>query len=260
MMSSRLALFVILILGLAAAACGTTTETTTSADTSDTAATAATSSTTTTSAGTATGTDLTTTTAAGATTTTLAGVPIDLGPASGDVLAVVGLAHDDVLNVRAVPGAFNPILDTIEPTGTATATGTARDLGRAIWFEHDTGDAVGWSNLSFAAYAGGTDDATEEVLSVLGEIPIAESMGALGLIVAGSLASSEPASRIVMSVAPTQGDLGEVTYDVIGLGDDSVYGYRLHIFGEEVIDGFSLDSVERTSLCSRGVDAEGLCV
>lgn len=259
MMSSRLALFVILVLGLAAAACGTTTEATTSADTPDTSTTAAPSSTTT-SVATATGTDLTTTTVAAATTTTLAGVPIDLGPASGDVLAVVGLAHDDVLNVRAAPGAFNPILDTIEPTGTTTATGTARDLGRAIWFEHDTGDAVGWSNLSFAAYAGGTDDATEEVLSVLGEIPIAESMGALGLIVAGSLASLEPASRIVMSVAPTQGDLGEVTYDVIGLGDDSVYGYRLHIFGEEVIDGFSLDTVERTALCSRGVDAEGLCV
>jgi len=257
--SSRLSP-VVLGLALLAAACGSTSETTTSADTSDTATTAAASSTTTTSAETATGTDLTTTTATEATITTLAGVPIDLGPASGDVLAVVGLAHDDVLNVRAAPGAFNPIVDTIEPTGTAIATGTARDLGRAIWFEHDTGDAVGWSNVSFAAYAGGTDDATEEVLSVLGEIPIAESMGALGLIVAGSLASSEPASRIVMSVAPTQGDLGEVTYDVIGLGDDSVYGYRLHIFGEEVIDGFSLDRVERTSLCSRGVDAEGLCV
>ena len=111
MMSSRLALFVILVFGLVAAACGTTTATTGPADASGTAAT---SSTTTTSAGTATGTDLTTTTAAAATTTTLAGVPIDLGPASGDVLAVVGLAHDDVLNVRAAPGAFNPIVDTIE--------------------------------------------------------------------------------------------------------------------------------------------------
>jgi len=257
--SSRL-LSVVLGLALLAAACGSTSETTTSADASNTATTTAASSTTTTSAGTATGTDLTTTTAVAATTTTLAGVPTDLGPASGDVLAVVGIAHDDVLNVRAAPGAFNPILDTIEPTGTASATGTARDLGRAIWFEHDTGDAVGWSNLSFAAYAGGTDDATEEVVSLLGEIPIAESMGALGLIVAGSLASSEPASRIVMSVAPTQGELGEVTYDVIGLGDDSVYGYRLHIFGEEVTDGFSLNTVERTALCSRGVDADGLCV
>ncbi|MCH7846057.1 MAG: hypothetical protein IH850_09535 [Acidobacteria bacterium] len=259
MTSSRL-LPVVLGLALLAAACGTTAETTTSADTSDTATTAAASSTTTTSAETATGTDLTTTTTIAATTTTLAGVPTDLGPASGDVLAVVGIAYDDMLNVRATPGAFNPILDTIEPTGTVTATGTARDLGRAIWFEHDTGDAVGWSNLSFAAYAGGTDDATAEVVSLLGEIPIAESMDALGLIVARSLASSEPASRIVMSVAPTQGELGEVTYDVIDLGDDSVYGYRLHIFGEEVTDGFSLNTVERTALCSRGVDADGLCV
>lgn len=260
MMSSRLALFVILVLGVVAAACGTTAETTTSADASDTPTTTAASSTTTTSAETATGTDLTTTTAIVETTPTLAGVPTDLGPASGDVLAVVGLAYDDVLNVRAAPGAFNPILDTIEPTGTATATGTARDLGRAIWFEHDTGDAVGWSNLSFAAYAGATDDATAEVVSLLGELPIAESMSALGLIVARSLASSEPASRIVMSVAPTQGELGEVTYDVIDLGDDSVYGYRLHIFGEEVTDGFALNTVERTALCSRGVDADGLCV
>ncbi len=259
-MTSFRLLPVVLGLALLAAACGSTSETTTSADASDTATTTAASSITTTSAGTATGTDLTTTTAVAATTTTLAGVPTDLGPASGDVLAVVGIAHDDMLNVRAAPGAFNPILDTIEPTGTATATGTARDLGRAIWFEHDTGDAVGWSNLSFAAYAGGIDDATEEVVSLLGEIPIAESVEALGLIVATSLASSEPASRIVMSVAPTQGELGEVTYVVIGLGDDSVYGYRLHIFGEEVTDGFSLNTVERTALCSRGVDADGLCV
>ncbi|MFB3098969.1 MAG: hypothetical protein ACE1ZX_02895, partial [Acidimicrobiia bacterium] len=125
MMSSRLALFVILVFGLVAAACGTTTATTATTGPADASGTAATSSTTTTSAGTATGTDLTTTTAAGATTTTLAGVPIDLGPASGDVLAVVGLAHDDVLNVRAAPGAFNPIVDTIKATGTAIATGTA---------------------------------------------------------------------------------------------------------------------------------------
>ncbi len=255
MTSSRL-LPVVLGLALLAAACGSTAETTTSAGSSDTATTAAT----TTSAATATGTDLTTTTAIAATTTTLAGVPIDFGPASGDVLAVVGIAHDDVLNVRAAPGAFNPILDTIEPTGTATATGTARDLGRAIWFELDSGDAVGWSNLSFAAYTGGTDDATAEVVSLLGVIPTAESMEALGLIVAMSLASSEPPSRILMSVAPTLGDLGEVTYDVIGLGDDSVYGYRLHVFGEAVQDGFSLLTLDRTVLCSRGVDADGLCV
>jgi hypothetical protein len=63
-----------------------------------------------------------------------------------------------------------------------------------------------------------------------------------------------------MSVAPTVGDLGEVTYDVIGLGDDAVYGYRLHVFGEPVTDGFSLRTVERTYLCSRGVDADELCV
>lgn len=63
-----------------------------------------------------------------------------------------------------------------------------------------------------------------------------------------------------MSVAPTMGDLGEVTYDVIGLGDDATLGYRLHVFGQAVSDGISLHSVERTALCTRGVTTDGLCV
>jgi len=85
-------------------------------------------------------------------------------------------------------------------------------------------------------------------------------MEALGLIVAATQASTEMRSRIVMTVEPTFGELAEVTYDVIGLGDDAVFGYRLRVSGEEVTDGFSLNTVERTALCSRGVDGDGLCV
>ncbi len=72
--------------------------------------------------------------------------------------------------------------------------------------------------------------------------------------------SSEPESRVVQSVAPTVGDLGEITYDVIGLGDDSVAGMRLHIFATPDDNGgtFSLTSIERTVFCSRGTDGE-LC-
>ena len=185
---------------------------------------------------------------------------IDFFVESGDILSVVGVAHDDVLNVRVRPGVLNNIVDTLDPTETVDATGLARDLGLAIWVELDTGSAEGWSNFALLAYAGVTDDATSEVIGLLGEIPTAETMEALGLIVAESLASTDPQSFIVMSVAPTLGDLGEVTYDVLGLGDDAVYGYRLHVFGEPVDDGFSLRSVERTFLCGRGVDEELLCV
>ncbi len=65
-----------------------------------------------------------------------------------------------------------------------------------------------------------------------------------------------------MSVGPTVGDLGEVTYDLGGLGDDSVWGWRLHVFGapDEDGKGFSLKSVEGTIFCLRAVDEEGRCV
>ena len=140
------------------------------------------------------------------------------------------------------------------------ALGSARDLGLAIWVEHDTGSALGWSNFAFLAFAGFTDDATAEVVGLLGEVPTADTMEALGLIVAESQASTDPRSFIVVTVAATVGELGEITYDVIGLGDDAVYGYRLRVVGEPVTDAFSLLTVERTALCNRGVDEVGLCV
>jgi hypothetical protein len=65
-----------------------------------------------------------------------------------------------------------------------------------------------------------------------------------------------------MVIPPTVGDLGEVTFDVVGLLDDAQLGWRLHIFGQptEGGEGFSLKSVEATALCGRGVTEDGLCV
>jgi hypothetical protein len=39
-----------------------------------------------------------------------------------------------------------------------------------------------------------------------------------------------------------------------------VLGVRLHIFAEEGSGGFTLRSVETTTLCGRGVDDGGACV
>ena len=249
----RLAVLAV-VLTLVAAACGGSDDTTTSAV--DTAGpTTTTTTTTTTSAPTSSTVPETTT------SSTLAGTSIDFFPQLGDELGVVGVGYDDVLNVRVGPGIFNEIVDAIDPTGGTIANGIARDLGLAIWIEHNTGDAVGWSNSAYLAFIGPTDDTTAQVVAELGEFPTADSMEALGLMVAATYASTEPPSVIVLTVAPTVGDLGEVTYDVIGLGDDSVYGYRIHVFGEPVTDGFSLRNVELTVLCSRGVTEDGeLCV
>ena len=191
----------------------------------------------------------------------LPGDPIDFGPAAGDTLAVIGVAHDDVLNLRAAPGADQDILAGIPPLySDLIAGGETRQLPGSMWIAVDYGQESGWVNLRYIGYLGDTSDATAAVVSNLGENPVAQTMLDLGWIVADSLASDEPASDLVLTVAPTVGDLGEVTYDVIGLGDDAVRGLRVHVFGQAADGGFSLHAVEVTSLCGRGVDQDRLCV
>lgn len=208
----------------------------------------------------------TTSTTVGTTTTTsdeLPGEPIDFGPGAGAELAVVGVEHDDVLNVRVGPGTESAIAAELAPTASGLiATGHSRSLPGSIWFEVEVDDVVGWVSSAFVGYLGLTDDATAEVIATLGETPGAETMLDLGLIVAEVMTSEEPPSRIVMSVAPTVGDLGEVTYDVVGLGDDALGGVRLHVFGDPAGggEGFVLSNVERTAICSRGVTDDGFCL
>lgn len=57
-----------------------------------------------------------------------------------------------------------------------------------------------------------------------------------------------------MSVAPSVGDLAEVTYDVVGIPDDAGLGYRLHVFArpDDIGDGFTMSTLEVTDLCRRG--------
>jgi hypothetical protein len=240
-------------LSLALVACG-----------GDSAATTTTEASATTTAPTTTTQPATTTTTQPDTTTTtpeLPGEPIEFGPREGDTLAVIGVAHDDVLNLRAAPGANQDIVAEIPNLySDLTALGNTRDLGDAFWVEVDFEGTAGWVHMSFIGYIGVTDDATSQVVATLGDGPYAETMLDIGLIVAETFASEEPASIIVLTVAPTVGDLGEVTYDVIGIGDDAVRGFRVHVFGQPNDETFDLKSVEVTTLCGRGVTDEGLCL
>ncbi|HEX6145800.1 MAG TPA: SH3 domain-containing protein [Acidimicrobiia bacterium] len=204
------------------------------------------------------------TTEGGTTTTTtsgdLPGERIDFGPAAGDTVAVIGVAHDDVLNLRAAPGADQRIVERIPPRyDSLTALGHTRDLSTSFWIEVEYQGSTGWVNYRFIAFLGETTDATASVIEELGQTPSAETMLELGLIVAESMASEEPESDIVVTSAPEEGDLGEVTYDVVGLGDDAVRGVRLHVFGQPDGGAFTLHTVEMTTLCGRGEDG-GACV
>ena len=221
------------------------------------------------------------------------GEPYEYGPDEGDSLAVVGVDHDDILNVRDVPfgdiiatlGLANPIAFLLEVreapsgepiawydtwTGTIVATGRTRKLPTTIWHEVQVAGLTGWASGAYLAPIGLTDDITAHLIDLLGERPVADTLTELALLVGDTLASDEPPSRVVVTVGPSVFEaLGEVTVDVLNIGDDSLLGYRLHIFatpsGDWMSDDpgpFTLRTVERTILCysARGVTADGLCV
>lgn len=264
------AIGVVMVLGLVVAACGTgigasdttTTSvevTTTSEDTTTT--TAATPSTTTSPTTTTTG-GSPTTTSGSPTTTAMRGDRVDLGPPAGAELGVIGVRHNDFLNLRANPGADQRIVEEIPPTYDGLiARGHTRDLGRSFWTQVDYEGSRGWVNMRYVAYIGRTDDTTSQVINDFGERPEASTMAELGMMIAERAASDDPRSDIVMVVKEKGGDLGEVTFDVVGLGDDSVRGVRLHIFAENMDGHFQLRTVEQTLFCdpARGMDADGTC-
>jgi hypothetical protein len=174
------------------------------------------------------------------------------------VLGVIGVRYDDVLNLRSGPGVEHPILAELEPTEDAvTALGRTRSRPGSLWIEVAAAGTEGWVNLAYLAYLGDTTDATSDIVAG-GPRPRAATMLDLGALVAATVAG-ESGAEWVVSVAPSVGDLGEVTYDVVGFEDDSVRGARLHVFGEPADGGFVLKAVELTVLCSRGT-SDGLCI
>jgi uncharacterized protein YraI len=191
---------------------------------------------------------------------------VDVPYPADSALAVVGVAHDDILNVRSGPGTAFPVVATLDPQAEGVIT-TGRGWQpvprEAWWIEVTTGGVTGWAHMSYLAGRDGTDDITAHVIQQLGQRPVAGTMIELGRVVADSQASnnSEIQSAIVMSVAPTVGDLGEVSFDVVGLADDSIWAMRLHVFGQPLDsgEGFSLTSVESTLYCGRGAPDGGLC-
>ena len=197
------------------------------------------------------------------TAASLPGAPYEFGPAAGVVLGVVGVEHDDLLNVRDVP--FGQVIGALDPMARdVVATGKSRKLPTTVWHEVRVGAVTGWASDAYLAPLGATLDATARIVEILGETPTASTMPELGQIVSEAVASDEPPSRIAVSAGTTIGDLGEITVDVVGLADDSLRGFRLHVFAHVGAgsDPFVLKSVEQTLLCHshRGVSEEGLCL
>jgi len=196
----------------------------------------------------------------------LPGEPFDGILPPGARLAVVGVEADDVLNVRALPGSRQTIVDTLDPLATRLQfTGRERLVGspQSIWYEIDTGTTIGWVNARFVAPLGGTMDVTSEVVAVVGEIPTGETGTQVGdIVVEARTRNIDGDFTIVIVDGPHRGDLNEITYDVLGFRDDATRGERLHLFitPPEVDDGpMSLRAVEMTTICARGDGRGELC-
>jgi hypothetical protein len=187
------------------------------------------------------------------TTTTLPGEPFDIYPPKDAVMVVIGVAHDDVLNVRESPG-LTTIIATLGPLADVVSAGEGWKLTTSIWWKVTVDGRPGWVNSRYLAYPGDVVDLTSLVVERYGGYPAAEEMAELGEVVAETLAPGDPPATIVMTASPGLGDLGEVTYDLVGIGDDVLRGLRLHVFGAPQDGGFTLKSVEALELCARSVD------
>jgi hypothetical protein len=188
----------------------------------------------------------------------------DIYPYQGAKLAVVGVAADDTLKVRSGPGTEFNVVFELRPTAmNATATGHNRSVPDAGWWSEIAVDGrTGWANTAFLLQPGQVDDITAALFPTPAERPTAESMAELGRTVARVRAGDASEAEIVVVDGPRTGDVGEISVDIIGLGDDSTGGERLHIFAEPGSDrrSFTVRSVEATTLCSRAVTPDRLCV
>lgn len=265
----RRTVLVVLSCVLAIPACGSaggdaTTTLDPGPNTSSTAVTSTTAPSTTTSTATATTAATTTTTAletttTGDTTTTAPSVPVE-GPIPGSAWIVVGVVHDDVLNVRATPGIGSAIVGELAPTADGiVVTGTAMQVGSVVWWQVGTAIADGWVSSRHLAVAGATDDIASAIVEANSGIrPTGETMNDLADAVLAVVSADEV---VVVASETVSGDIGEITIDVFDVGDDAIRGRRLHIFGQRTGDsGFGLYAVEATALCWRAADAAGLCV
>lgn len=253
----RRALLGLVVVALLLAGCGDDADTDTSTDTSETTEAAENSTSTST-------TEASTSTTAAPTPDELPGERIELFPQEGATLAVVGVAADDVLNVRAAPGTRFEIVAELDPlTDDLVATGHNRQLdGGSIWNEVTVDGTTGWANSAFLAQLGDVGDITSELWPDVADRPSAETMLELGRAVGRQRAGDEPPEpEIVVVDGPSVGDLGEITVDVVGYPDDAILGERLHVFAEPDPGGesFTVRTVEATTLCRRGV-SEGVCV
>jgi hypothetical protein len=190
----------------------------------------------------------TTTTVVVETTFTLPGAETESTFRSGDLVGVVG-ADDGVTHWLVDFPGVDGVAREIQPTDTGLeALGIAWQVDDVLWERLAFADREGFFPRSMLAFIGEPEDVTDLYATLT-----SESVEDLGAQIAGEIEATE----IVLVAEPSS---LEVVYDVMGLGDDSVGGYRVRVIAREVDAGFTAELVERTPLCRRGLSDSGQCL
>jgi hypothetical protein len=151
---------------------------------------------------------------------TLPGVPAESTLAAGDVVGVIGASAAAAHWLVEVPGGDLPdeVVRELSPLETGLeALGAAREVDEVLWERLRLDDDEGWFPRPMLAFVGDAEDVTALYVAV-----DAVSVEELGAEIAGEIEATE----IVLT--NVTGPL-EVTYDVLGLEDDSVAGFRIRV-------------------------------
>ncbi|HLS16172.1 MAG TPA: SH3 domain-containing protein [Beutenbergiaceae bacterium] len=189
----------------------------------------------------------------------LPGEAVEMFPFEGDSVDVVGVTVDDVLYVRSAPDPEAETVAELDPVAEGViATGHNRSLDDGgIWAEVEVDGLTGWANTSYLAYLGETTDAGAD----FSDLEPADDPEALAQEVGEHAVQLSGAEGYVIAAGSDQGGTPEYVIDLLGLPDDSVGGERLTLLtGTEPSGDYAVESVQRTVICDRGVDEEGLCL
>lgn len=185
----------------------------------------------------------------------------------------VDVALDDPdggLNLRDGAGPIHGVLATFERGSEVIPTGECTIVGATDWWQvtNTDGSLIGWVSNHFLSD-------TVLLSPGLGRLEVdhdnaglqAETIEGLAEQLAIIYGFGEDATITEVNVEGNDASSGNAIYDITGLQDDSVDGYRVDILffierdatGEELF-GFSATRIDRRALCSRGVTDDGLCV
>lgn len=189
----------------------------------------------------------------------------------GDEAVVIAVSHDDVLNIRALPGAFEDPISSVPAGGTAELAGRERLLGTNLWAEIILDEGVGWVNSYYLGYLGPEEDVTEDYADISDSTVPRAVVDTVGTRAAAQMRRESAPTYRIISEAPEEAaqegavpdgadqDAGRQSWgiDLTSPGDDAVRGDRLTVELSVEEGTYALESVTSAPICHRGATDQG---